>query len=99
MLIAPLFVSFSTPWHKVCRIGLALRPSRRKLVGMSHDDASDFRPRPGRIRDRGPRMGRRSQSFIAQVMKAAAKANGGPLTLVQIRARDDGAAALGTGPR
>ena len=52
---------------------------------MNGDDASDFQPRPGRIRNRGPRTGRRSQSFIAQVMKAAAKANGGPLTPSQLR--------------
>lgn len=51
---------------------------------MSRDDASDFRPRTGRIRDRGGPSGRRSQSFVAQVMKAAAKANGGPLTHAQI---------------
>jgi type IV secretory pathway VirD2 relaxase len=41
---------------------------------------SDFRPRTGRIRDQGRAGGRRAQSFVAQVMKAAAKANGGPLT-------------------
>jgi hypothetical protein len=85
MLVAPHFVSFSTPWHKVCRFGLALRPSRRKLVGMSHDDASDLRPRPGRMRDRGSRVGRCSTSFVNQVLKAAAKANGGPLTPAQMR--------------
>jgi type IV secretory pathway VirD2 relaxase len=51
---------------------------------MSQDDASDFRPRTGRIRDRGGPSARRSQSFVAQVMKAAAKANGGPLTRSQI---------------
>jgi type IV secretory pathway VirD2 relaxase len=52
---------------------------------MTHDDAFDFRPRPGRIRDRGPRAGARSQSFMAQVMRAATRANGGPLTLAQMR--------------
>jgi len=41
-----------------------LRPSRRKLVHMSRDYASDSQPRTGRIRDRGRRTGRRSQSFI-----------------------------------
>ena len=51
---------------------------------MSRDDASDFRPRTGRIRDRGGPTARRSQSFVDQVMKAAAKANGGPLTHAQI---------------
>ena len=62
--------------------------------GAINDNDQEFR-----IRDRGRHTGQCLQSFIAQVMKAAAKANGGPLTLVQIRARDDGAAALGTGPR
>jgi type IV secretory pathway VirD2 relaxase len=52
---------------------------------MTHDDAFDFRPRPGRIRDRGPRAGARSQSFVAQVMRAATRANGGPVTLAQMR--------------
>lgn len=51
---------------------------------MSRKDPSDFRPRPGRIRDQGRAIGRRSQSFVAQVMKAAARANGGPLTQTQL---------------
>jgi type IV secretory pathway VirD2 relaxase len=58
---------------------------RRNLPAMSHDDTFDFRPRPGRIRDRGARAGARSQSFVAQVMRAATRANGGPLTLAQMR--------------
>jgi type IV secretory pathway VirD2 relaxase len=51
---------------------------------MSRDDASDFRPRTGRIRDHGRAGAGRSQSFVAQVTKAAAKANGGPLTQAQL---------------
>jgi type IV secretory pathway VirD2 relaxase len=51
---------------------------------MMHDDAFDFRVRPGRIRHRGGR-GSDSRSFVAQVMRAAAKANGGPLTLAEMR--------------
>src|SRR5271165_3276510 len=51
---------------------------------MSRDDASDFRPRTGRIRDQGRASGPRSLSFVDEVMKAAAKANGGPLTHAQI---------------
>ncbi len=47
---------------------------------MNPTDASDFRLHPGRIRDRGRPAGRRSLSFVDQVMKAAMKANGGPLT-------------------
>ncbi len=46
---------------------------------MSRDDASDFHPRAGRIRDQGRPGGRGEPSFVAQVMKAAAKAHGGPL--------------------
>ncbi|MFT6673473.1 MAG: type IV secretory pathway VirD2 relaxase [Afipia broomeae] len=44
------------------------------------DDPSDFRVRPGRIRDRGGRFDRRPRSFIDQVLKATAKANGAALT-------------------
>ena len=78
-------LSFSTTWHEVRRFGLALDRSWRNLSRMSHDDASDLRPRSGRIRDRGSRAGRRSTSFVNQVLKAAAKANGGPLTAAQMR--------------
>jgi type IV secretory pathway VirD2 relaxase len=60
------------------------------IVSMSRDEVSDFHPRPGRIRDRGPRVGRQPRSFVAQVMKAAAKANGGPLTLVKSRGGNRG---------
>jgi type IV secretory pathway VirD2 relaxase len=48
---------------------------------MTHDDAHDFRPRPGRVRNRGAR----AQPFVAQVMRAATKANGGPLKLGGMR--------------
>ncbi|MPZ38770.1 MAG: DUF3363 domain-containing protein [Rhizobiales bacterium] len=51
---------------------------------MTHDDSFDFRPRPGRVRDRGGR-GSDSRSFVAQVMRAATKANGGPLKLAEMR--------------
>ncbi len=44
------------------------------------DDASNFRIRTGRIRDRRLSTGRRQQSFVNQVLKAAAKANGAALT-------------------
>lgn len=54
------------------------------IVGMTSDDSSDFRLRPGRIRDHGARRGR-PKSFFAQVMRAAAKANGGPLASAQSR--------------
>ncbi|MFN4925437.1 MULTISPECIES: DUF3363 domain-containing protein [Bradyrhizobium] len=57
------------------------------IVRMSRDETSDFQLRPGRIRDRGALVGRRPRSFVAQVMKAAAKANGGPLTLGKSRGR------------
>jgi hypothetical protein len=54
---------------------------------MTNDDAFEFRPRPGRGRDRGARAGARSQSFVAQVMRAATRANGRPLTLAQMRGK------------
>jgi type IV secretory pathway VirD2 relaxase len=69
----------------VRRIELAGLDCRRNLPTMTHDDAFDFRPKPGRIRDRGARAGARSQSFVAQVMRAATRANGGPVTLAQMR--------------
>jgi hypothetical protein len=52
---------------------------------MARDDSFHFRPRPGRIRDGGARASPRSRSFLTQVMAAAAKANGGPLTPAQMR--------------
>ncbi|GGI33027.1 hypothetical protein GCM10010987_72340 [Bradyrhizobium guangdongense] len=59
------------------------------IACMSRDDKSDFRPRPGRIRDRGG-SARRPKSFFAQVMKAAVKANGGPLTPGRSRGKNRG---------
>ena len=97
MLVAPHFVSFSTTWHEVRGFGLALGRGWRNLSWMSHDDASDLRPRSGRIRDRGSRAGRRSTSFVNQVLKAAAKANGGPLTAAQMRGMGD-VGVVGPGP-
>jgi hypothetical protein len=64
--------------------GLVWWPGWVDLSAMNRDDASHFRLRTGRIRDRGGPNVRRSQSFVAQVMKAAARANGGPLTHAQI---------------
>jgi type IV secretory pathway VirD2 relaxase len=52
---------------------------------MTHDDAFDFRPRPGRAQDRGARASPRSRSFVALVMRAATRANGGPLKLTEMR--------------
>ena len=49
------------------------------------DDTSNVRIRPGRIRDRGRGARPRARSFISQVLRAAAKANGGPLTPAQLR--------------
>jgi hypothetical protein len=65
------------------RHGLASRDQRFDISAMIRDDAADFRPRTGRIRDRGRASAGLSRSFVAQVMKAAAKANGGPLTQAQ----------------
>jgi type IV secretory pathway VirD2 relaxase len=62
-----------------------LRSRLRAATSLACDDISDFRPRPERIRDRGARHGRRPKSFFAQVMKAAVKANGGPLTSAKSR--------------
>jgi len=46
---------------------------------MTHDDALDLRPRPGRIRDHSRPIARRSLSFADEVMRAAMKAKGGRL--------------------
>lgn len=43
------------------------------------EDTSDFHVRPGRIRERGPRIGRRQTSFINQALRATAKARGAAL--------------------
>jgi hypothetical protein len=64
---------------------------------MPRDDASDFRPRTGHIRDQGRAGVRRSQSFVAQVMKAAAKANGGPLTQARLSGGERRGGAAGKG--
>lgn len=65
---------------------------------MSSDDTSDFHPRPGRIRDRGARAGRQPRSFVAQVLKAAAKASGGPLTSTRSNGRSRNS-SVSTRPR
>jgi hypothetical protein len=64
---------------------------------MTRDDAFDLRLRPGRIRDRGRASAPRARSFVDQVMRAAAKANGGPLTPAQMRSgkRRGGSAGKG----
>jgi len=68
------------------------------IVSMTRDESSDFRPRPGRIRDRGAGAGRPPRSFVAQVMKATAKANGGPLASTRLNGRSRNASAS-TRPR
>src|SRR5579864_3139490 len=52
---------------------------------MSSADSSHFRPRLGRVRDRGARTSGRVEPFLTQVLRAAAKAKGGPVTLSQMR--------------
>jgi hypothetical protein len=94
----PAFYFFFNAMAQGGPFGLALHLSRRNFTGMSRDDASDFQPRPGHIRDRGSRAGRRSTSFVSQVLKAAAKANGGPLTAAQMR-RDGQRGSGGDRPR
>ena len=65
---------------------VADRGDARMLSGMS-DESSDFRIRPGRIRERGTRIGRRQPSFINQALKAAAKAKGVALTPAEFSGR------------
>jgi hypothetical protein len=52
---------------------------------MTRNDKFEFRPRPGRVRDRRARSGHRSRSFVGQVLAAAIKANGGVLPPAQMR--------------
>ena len=75
---------FCSRLYAVSRRGLAPREQRFDISAMSRDDATGFRPRTGRIRDHGRASAPQSRSFVAQVMKAAAKANGGPLTQAQL---------------
>ncbi len=65
---------------------LALGDDWLKIIRMS-DEVSDFRIRTGRIGDRGTRAGGRGRSFIDQVLKATAKANGAALTPAQFANR------------
>lgn len=51
------------------------------------DESSDFRIRPGRIRERGTPIGKRQPSFINQALKAAAKAKGAALTPAEFSGR------------
>ncbi len=51
------------------------------------DEFSDFRIRPGRIRERGARISRRQTSFINEALRAAAKAKGAALTLAEFAGR------------
>ncbi len=61
------------------RFGLADEHHGRMLARMS-DEFSDFRVRPGRIRERGARISGRRPSFINQALRAATKARGAALT-------------------
>lgn len=70
---------FCTRSCDVGRFRLVRGRTRCDLSAMNRNATPDFRPRPGRIRDRGRPNARRSLSFVDQVIKAAAKANGGPL--------------------
>jgi len=79
-----LSACFSTLLCTSLPLSLVIRRVRAHRSGMS-DDASNLRIRPGRIRDRGRGARPRAQSFISQVLRAAAKANGGPLTPAQRR--------------
>ena len=52
---------------------------------MPRIDDSDLRIRPGLARNKGQSKAARPASFVQQVLRAAAKANGGPLTPAQLR--------------
>jgi hypothetical protein len=59
--------------------------SSAQSAGMTHDDTYDFRPKLGRVRNRSTGASRRVPSFVAQVTRAATRANAGPLKLSQMR--------------
>jgi uncharacterized protein YuzE len=86
---------FCTRLYASTRLGLVLPAGHLDFSAMNRRDISDFRPRPGRIRDRGRASARRSPSFFAEVMRAAAKANGGQLPT----SRTTGGRRRGDAPR
>jgi type IV secretory pathway VirD2 relaxase len=59
------------------------------------DESSDFRIRPGRIRERGTPIGKRQPSFINQALKAAAKAKGAALTPAEFSSRAEAGRSSG----
>ena len=81
---SPKSASFSAQYCEVSWFELEPQVLRRNLPGMMDDDPFDFRPRPGRVRNRDGR-GSDSRSFLTQVMGAATKANGGPLKPARMR--------------
>ena len=83
-VLSRLSTCFSTLLCTSLRLFLENRRAWAHRSAMS-DDASKLRIRPGRIRDGGRDARPRSQSFINQVLRSAAKANGGPLTPAQLR--------------
>src|SRR5258705_13537181 len=63
--VAPKSASISSLWCEVSWLELEPPACQRNLAMMTHKDIFDFRPRPGRVRDRGGR-GSDSRSFVAQ---------------------------------
>jgi hypothetical protein len=82
---APNSASFSTPSYDVPGLALADRTDRLNLSGMSRSDSTNFRVRSGRVRDRGAGTKPRVRSFITLALRAAAKANSGPVPLSRMR--------------
>jgi type IV secretory pathway VirD2 relaxase len=60
---------------------------------MPRSDSDQLRLRPGRIRNTGARTTARSPNFLNQVLRAAAKANGGPVKPAQMRRGSRGGGA------
>ncbi len=73
--------------HYDCRLFDVADGYDARIFVLMSDESSDFRIRPGRIRERGARIGKRQPSFINQALKAAAKAKGAALTPAEFSSR------------
>lgn len=84
--MAPPIASIFSRCYDNGPFDIAVERDARIFMRMS-DESSDFRIRPGRIRERGTRIGKRQPSFIYQALKAAAKAKGAALTPAEFSSR------------
>lgn len=96
MCVASLNSCFPTLFNTLPASRL-VQPRHYAQLHHMRDDSFDFRLRPGRIRDQRRASTPRARSFVDQVMRAAAKANDGPLTPAQMRGGKRRGCATGKG--